>query len=74
MEIKTDSGVSITIISEGSSKVMVFSKPVRVIELKRQESSQMSAILAATTKKRKKGQTQEITPELQRNNRKTFPH
>ena len=74
MEIKTESGVSITIIPEGSSKVMVFSKPVRVIELKRQESSQMSAILAATTKKRKKCQTQEIAHEPRRSNRKRFPH
>ena len=50
MKMKTESGVSITIIPEGSSKVIVFSKPVRAIELKKSESSEISAVLSATTK------------------------
>jgi len=47
MEIKTESGVSITIIPEGSSKIMLFDKPVRAIELKKEETSQVSALLAS---------------------------
>ena len=47
MKIKTDSGVLLTIIPEGSSKLMLFDRPVRVIELKREEISQISALLAS---------------------------
>lgn len=50
MEIKTKSDVSIKVIPEGSSKILFFSKPVRVIELKKVESSQLSALLASDTK------------------------
>ena len=45
--MKTESDVSITIIREGSSKILFFNKPVRVIELKKVESSQLSALLAS---------------------------
>lgn len=47
MKIKTDSGVSVTIIPEGSSKIMLFDKPVRAIELKKEETSQISTLLAS---------------------------
>lgn len=47
MEIKTESGVSITIISEGSSKIMLFDRAVRAIELKKEETSQISALLVS---------------------------
>lgn len=47
MKIKTKSGVSITIIPEGSSRIMLFSKPIRAIELKEAESSQLSALLTS---------------------------
>ena len=47
MEIKTKSDVSITVISEGSSKILFFNKPVRAIELKKVELSQLSALLAS---------------------------
>jgi hypothetical protein len=47
MKVKTKSGVSITIIPEGPSKIMLFSKPVRAIELKEVESSQLSALLTS---------------------------
>lgn len=47
MEIKTKSDVSITVIQEGSSKILLFNKPVRAIELKKVESSQLSALLSS---------------------------
>lgn len=47
MEIKTKSDVSIKVIPEGSSKILFFSKPVRAIELKKVESSQLSALLSS---------------------------
>ena len=47
MKVKTESGVSITIVPEGSSKIMLFNKPVRVIELKKVELSQLSVLLAS---------------------------
>jgi len=48
MEIKTESGVSITIIPEGSSKIMLFDRVVRAIELKKEETSQISALLVSS--------------------------
>jgi len=47
MKMKTDSDVSITVVPEGSSKILLFNKPVRAIELKKVESSQLSALLAS---------------------------
>jgi hypothetical protein len=47
MDLKTDSGVSIKIITEGSSKILLFNKPVRAIELKKEETSQISALLVS---------------------------
>ncbi len=45
MELKTDSGVSITIIEAGSSKVLIFDKSVRAVELNEGELSKISASL-----------------------------
>jgi hypothetical protein len=45
MELKTDSGVSITIIEEGSSKILVFSKPVRAVGLNKKELTEISNLL-----------------------------
>ncbi len=36
MELKTESGVSIIIIDDGSSKVLIFDKSVRVVELNKE--------------------------------------
>jgi hypothetical protein len=47
MELKTDSGVSITIIEAGSSKVLIFDKSVRAIELNEEELSKISAPLTS---------------------------
>ena len=47
MEIKTKSGVSITFIPEGSSKIVLFDRPVRALELKKGEILQISALLAS---------------------------
>jgi hypothetical protein len=47
MELKTDSGVSITIIEAGSSRVIVFDKSVRAVELNEEEISKISASLSA---------------------------
>lgn len=49
MKMKTESGVSITFISEGSSKIMSFDKPVRAIELKREEMQKIRSLLASNT-------------------------
>ena len=45
MELKTESGVSITILEEGSSKVLIFSKAVRAIGLNKKEISKISSLL-----------------------------
>jgi hypothetical protein len=50
MKVKTESGVSITIIEEGSSKVLMFDKSVRAVELNREETSKLSALLSSNRK------------------------
>jgi hypothetical protein len=50
MRLKTDSGVSIVIVEEGPSKVIFFNRPVRAIELNKQEMSQITALLTADPK------------------------
>jgi hypothetical protein len=47
MELKTDSGVSITIVEAGSSKVLIFDKSVRAVELNEEELSKISASLSS---------------------------
>ncbi len=46
MKVETESGVSITIIAEGSSKVLIFDKSVRTIELSKDETVRISALLS----------------------------
>lgn len=48
MEVKTESGLSITITAEGPSKVVFFNKPVRAVELTKGEVSQISALLTSS--------------------------
>jgi predicted GTPase len=50
MKIKTQAGVSITISSEGASKIMSFDKPVRAVELTKEEMLQVSMALASDAK------------------------
>ena len=50
MKVETDSGVLITIIPEGSSKIILFDKPVRVVELKKEEASQLRSLLTSSLK------------------------
>lgn len=47
MKVKTRSGICVTVGSEGSSKVVFFDKPIRTIELTRDESLQVGALLTA---------------------------
>lgn len=47
MELKTESGVSITIIEDGSSKVLIFDKSVRAVGLSKEETSKISALLSS---------------------------
>jgi len=47
MKIKTKSDVSITVVPEGTSKILLFNKPVRAIELRKMELSKLSALLAS---------------------------
>jgi len=46
MEIKTKSEICITVGNSSSSKVLFFNKPVRAVELTREESLQVSFLLA----------------------------
>jgi predicted GTPase len=50
MRIKTQAGVAIVINSEGASKIMFFDKPVRAIELTKEEMLQVSTALASDVK------------------------
>jgi hypothetical protein len=50
MKMKTESGVSISFVQEGSSKIIFFDKPVRAIELKKEEIFQISSFLASSPK------------------------
>jgi hypothetical protein len=47
MKVKTASGVSITFIQEGSSKIILFDRPVRGIELKEQEIARIDSFLTS---------------------------
>jgi hypothetical protein len=49
MELKTESGVLITIIEDGSSKVLIFDKSVRAVGLSKEETSKISALLSSTS-------------------------
>jgi hypothetical protein len=50
MRLKIGSGVSIVIVEEGPSKVIFFNRPVRAIELNKQEISQITALLNSDLK------------------------
>jgi hypothetical protein len=50
MEVKTASGVSIKIVDEGSSKILIFSTSVRAIGLNKEETSAISALLLAISR------------------------
>jgi hypothetical protein len=54
MEIKTKSNVLITIVPEGSSKILLFDKPVRALELGRAESSKLVTLLTENNETHKK--------------------
>lgn len=45
--MKTRSGICVKVNSEGSSKIVFFDKPIRTLELTRDESLQVSALLIA---------------------------
>jgi hypothetical protein len=47
MEIKTKSDVSIRIVPEGSSRILLFDQPVRILELGKVELTKLSALLAS---------------------------
>lgn len=47
MELKTESGVSIRIIEDGSSKVLIFDRSVRAVGLSEEETSKISALLSS---------------------------
>jgi hypothetical protein len=50
MEIKTKVGIDIEIQSEGSTKILAFNKPVRSIELSKEESSHIGSLLSIDSK------------------------
>ena len=61
MELKTESGVSITIIDDGSSKILLFDKSVRAVQLNDEEISRIRAelstgaeVISGSTPKKKK--------------------
>lgn len=63
MKMKTESDVSITIVSEGSSKILLFDKLVCAIELKKRELSQLGALLASDLETHPVKSTKTISPE-----------
>jgi predicted GTPase len=50
MKLKTQAGISIAIDSEGASKIISFDKPVRAIELTREEMLHFSTALTSDVK------------------------
>ena len=59
MELKTESGVSITIIEDGSSKVLIFDKSVRAVGLSKEETSKISALLSSKSNMKSTSSTKE---------------
>jgi hypothetical protein len=60
MKMKTESGVLISFIPQGSSKIflILFDKPVRAIELKKGEITQIGSFVASHYSKKVKRQPQ----------------
>jgi hypothetical protein len=53
MKLKTESGVSIGIIEQGSSKVLLFNKSVRAVELNKEEISRIRTLLTTNSETKK---------------------
>jgi len=63
MELKTESGVSVSLTIKKSSMIILFDKPVRAFELKKGEIAKISSFLASNTCKKIKNQSQNISEE-----------
>jgi hypothetical protein len=50
MEIKTKSGIQVDVHLEGHSKILTFNKPVRSIELSKEESAHIGTLLGLNAK------------------------
>jgi hypothetical protein len=71
MKMKTESGVSITLISEGSSKIVIFDRLVRVIELKQNEIPRISSFLISKSEAESVSSIQNMSNHMQRAKRRT---
>jgi hypothetical protein len=61
MELKTESGVSITIIEEGSSRILIFDRSVRAVELNEDETAKISTVLSSNLKARRFASNTDLT-------------
>jgi len=50
MEIKTKAGIQIEVQTNGSSKIMSFDKPTRLLELTNDESAHVGTLLSMNSK------------------------
>jgi hypothetical protein len=71
MKMKTESGVSITLVSEGSSKVVIFDRPVRAIELKQDEVPRINSFLISRSEAESAPNIQNMNNHTQREKRRT---
>jgi hypothetical protein len=71
MKVKTESGVSITLVSEGSSKIVIFDRPVRAIELKQNEIPKISSFLFSRSEAESAPDIRNINHITQREKRRT---
>jgi len=71
MKVKTESGVSITLVSEGSSKIVIFDRPVRAIELKQHEIPRINSFLISRSEAESAADIQDINHLAQKEKRRT---
>jgi hypothetical protein len=70
MKIKTESGVSITLVSEGSSKIVIFDRPVRIVELKQEEIPRINSFLNSGSEAESVPNIYDINQSTQREKRR----
>lgn len=71
MKVKTESGVSITLVSEGSSKIVIFDRAVRAIELKQNEIPRIDSFLISRSEAESAPDIQNMNHHTQRDKRRT---
>jgi len=64
MNIKTETGVSIKIIPHGQSRILLFSKPVRLIELNEYEINQVIMHLSQKEENTPKKDSRRVSKDI----------